>query len=321
MGAFLARRLLLAIAALLAFSFVSFLLFASQFYPLRGHPILPAYWRWLRGVPSGRNLVHGLSGPIWPALGPSLGHTLVLLALTFVLVVVFAVLLATAAAVRRGSALDVGLRTVSYLAWGVPAFLLGLIVQTAANGLGGPHGFGPFPIAGWPGSCPAGLGIDAGTITPCPAAGTGLRYVANIARYVTLPALTLSVGFVAVHSRYLRSSLAAALDAPYAMTARAKGLPEATVVFRHALRNSLITFVSAVLSDFGAIFSAALAVDWVFQLNGVGSLFFREINPNAPVLDAYAAETLLLVSGLLLLATSLLSELAVIWLDPRARPS
>lgn len=321
MLAFLARRLLLAAAVLLAFSFVSFLLFASQFYPLRGQPVLPAYWRWLRGVPSGHSLVHGLSGPIWPTLGPSLGHTLVLLALTFVFVVVCAVGLASFAAVRRGTTVDTALRAISYLAWGIPAFLLALIVQSAANGLGGAHGFGPFPIAGWPGSCPAGIGIDAGTITPCPAAGSGLRYLANVARYITLPALTLSVGFIAVHSRYLRSSLVAALDAPYAMTARAKGLPERTVVFRHALRNSLITFVSALLSDFGAIFSAALAVDWVFQLNGIGSLFFREINPNAPVLDSYAAEILLLVSGLLLLVTSLLSELAVIWLDPRARPS
>lgn len=321
MVAFLARRFLLAALVLLAFSFVSFLLFASQFYPLRGHAILPAYWTWLRGLPSGRTLTHGLMGPIWPVLGRSVGHTAALLGLTLVFVVLGSLALACVAAVRRRRAVDTLLRVVSYLAWGVPAFLLGFIVQAIVNGLGSAHGLGPFPVAGWPGSCPAGIGLDAGTISPCPAAGTGLRYVLNVARYVTLPALTLSVGFIALHSRYLRSSLVAALDAPYTITARAKGLPERVVVFRHALRNSLVTFVSAVLADFGAIFSAALVVDWVFQLNGMGSLFFREIDPNAPVLDAYAAQALLLVSGLLLLTTSLLSELAVIWLDPRARPA
>lgn len=320
MAAFLLRRLFLAAVVLLTFSFVSFLLFASQFYPLRGKPVLPAYWRWLRGAVSGHDLVHGLNGAIWPTLGPSLAHTAALLGLTAALVVVFSIALASVAAMRRGSAFDVALRVGSYVAWGVPAFLLALIVQSAVNGLGSAHGLGPFPVAGWPGSCPAGLGLDAGTITPCPAAGRGLRYALNVARYVTLPALTLSVGFIAVHTRYLRTSLVAALSAPFAVTARAKGLPERLVVFRHALRNSLITFAAALLADFGAIFSAALAVDWVFQLNGVGSLFFREIDPNAPVLDAYAAEALLLVSGLMLLTASLLSELAVLWLDPRVRP-
>lgn len=321
MTAFLSRRLLLALLVLWAFTFLSFLLFASQFYPLRGHPILPAYWVWLSGLPSGRTLLHGLQGPIWPTLGRSVGHTAVLLAFTLVLVVFFSVALASLAVARRGGALDTTLRGLSYLCWGIPAFLLALIVQALVSGFGSAHGLGPFPVAGWPGSCPAGLGLDAGTISPCPIAGRGLRYALNVGRYVTLPALTLAVGFVALHSRYLRSSLAVALEAPYAITARAKGLPERTVVFRHALRNSLVTFVSALLADFGAIFSAALVVDWVFQLNGMGSLFFREINPSAPVLDAYAAQALLLVSGLLLLISSLLSELAVLWLDPRARPS
>lgn len=321
MASFLLRRLLFAVAVLLIFSFVSFLLLATQFYPLRGSPVLPAYWRWLRGVPSGRSLTQGLNAPIWLTLGPAFGHTAALLGLTALLVVIGSTVLASVAATRRGGVLDVALRAGSYAAWGVPAFLLGLIVQAAVNGLGSAHGLGPFPVAGWPGSCPTGLGLDSGTISPCPAAGSGLRFALNVARYVTLPAVTLSVGFVALHSRYLRSSLVAALDAPYVTTARAKGLPERLVVFRHALRNSLITFVSALLSDFGAIFSAALAVDWVFQLNGVGSLFFREIDPTAPMIDPYGAEALLLTCGLLLLTTSLLSELAVIWLDPRARPS
>lgn len=321
MTSFLVRRLLLGVVVLLVFSFLSFLLFASQFYPLRGNPILPAYWRWLRGVPTGQTLVHGLNGPIWPTLGPSLGHTGVLLAFTAALVIAFSVAFACFAAIRRGSVFDVVFRAGSYLAWGVPAFLLALIVQATVSGLGNAHGLGPFPVAGWPGSCPAGLGLDAGTITPCPVAGTGLTYGLNVARYVTLPALTLSVGFIALHTRYLRASLVTALNQPFAMTARAKGLPERLVVFRHALRNSLITFSAALFADFGPIFSAALVVDWVFQLNGMGSLFFREIDPNVPVLDAYAAEALLLVSGLLLLLSSLLSELAVVWLDPRARPT
>jgi peptide/nickel transport system permease protein len=322
MGVFVARRLLLALVVLIAFSFVSFIFFAGRFEPLEEHPVLPQYWTWLRGIPSGRSLSRG-SGVVfgerlWPTLLPSLAHTLVLLGLTFLLVFVFAVGFASTAAVTRGSVVDLLLRGGMYAAWGIPAFLLALIVQQVLNAIGGARGAGPFPIAGWPGTCPAGIGVDAGTISPCPAAGSGLDYVLNVLRYATLPALVLSVAFVGLHGRHLRSSLVLALGAPFTTTARAKGLPERTVVLRHALRASLATFVAALLADFGAIFSAALAVDWIFQLNGIGSLFIREINPNVPVLDAYAVQLLLLVTGVLLVGFSLLSDLVVPLLDPRA---
>jgi peptide/nickel transport system permease protein len=317
---FVARRLALAVAVLLAFSFLSFLFFASKFEPLKQHAVLPQYWRWLRGVPDGHSLAHGITGlPLLPPLLHSLGHTAALLALALVLVAIFAVAIGTTAAAVRGSALDVGLRAGSYVAWAIPAFLLALILQQAMDVLGSSHGLGPFPIAGWPGTCPAGIGLDAGTISPCPAAGTGLDYLANVLRSVTLPAVALAGGFVGLHSRYLRSSLIGALAMPYTTTARAKGVPERLVVVRHALRNSQITFVAALLADFGAVFGAALAVDWVFQLNGIGTLFFDEVNPAHPSIDAYAVQLLLLVTGALLLTSSLLSELVVGWLDPRAR--
>jgi ABC-type dipeptide/oligopeptide/nickel transport system permease component len=79
------------------------------------------------------------------------------------------------------------------------------------------------------------------------------------------------------------------------------------------------------LADFGALFGAALAVDWIFQLNGIGSLFIRELGINnisgtSFFIDVYAVEALLLVTALVLLASSFLSELAVFVLDPRARP-
>jgi peptide/nickel transport system permease protein len=316
---FLVRRFVLACVVMLGFSFISFCFFAGRFSPLKGHPVLPAYWRWLRGVPSGNSLRHGLEGPLLPTLVGSLGHTLALLSTTLALVVVLSLIAGTLAAASRGSLVDLLLRAGSYLAWGIPAFLLALIVQEAVNAAGSGHGFGPFPVAGWPGSCPAGLGIDAGTISPCPGAGTGLRYVLNVARYVTLPALALATGFVGLHCRYLRSSLAASLNSAYITTARAKGLPERKVILRHALRNSLATFVASLLTDFGAIFGAAMAVDWIFQLNGLGSLFIREVNPNVPALDAYAVQLLLLVTGGMVIVASVLSELAVALLDPRVR--
>jgi peptide/nickel transport system permease protein len=259
-AAFLARRLLLAVAVLFAFSFVSFVFFATGFYPLKGRPALPEYWRWLSGIPSG-NLAHGLTGPIWPELLPALGHTFALLAVTFAVVVVASISLACLAVSVRGSALDALVRVGLYLTWGIPVFLLALIVQQVVGALGSARGIGPFPLAGWPGSCPTGIGLNAGTLNPCPAAAGGAGYALDVLRHVTLPALALAVGFVGLHGRYLRAALAGALSAPYVTTARAKGLSERAVLFRHALRNSLSTFVAVLLADFGALLGATLVID------------------------------------------------------------
>jgi peptide/nickel transport system permease protein len=250
----------------------------------------------------------------------ALGHTAALLGGAMLLVSVFSLVLAVAAASRRGSALDVALRGLSYLAWGVPAFLLGMIVQKALYSVGTSYGVGPFPLAGWPGSCSAGLGINGGNLPNCPAAGSGVHYLLNVLRYVTFPAVTLAVGFIGLHARYLRSSLIDTLEAPFVTTARAKGLSERRVVFRHALRASLVTFVSALLADIGAVFGAAMAVDWIFELNGLGTVLVREfpIDSASPI-NLYSVQLVLLLTGGLVIATSYLSELSVGWLDPRMR--
>ena len=123
-------------------------------------------------------------------------------------------------------------------------------------------GIGWFTGKEWPGSCLGQGGFR--TVRSRRARRTssplGLRFPPFA------PTLALSVAFIGVHSRYLRSSLLVTLGAPYITTARGKGLPERTVILRHALRNSIATFDGAFLLDFGAIFGAAMAVDYVFHL-------------------------------------------------------
>lgn len=321
MAGFLAKRFLLAVVALFVASSLSFCFFASQYLPLRSSSLGHTYWQWLRGLPSGRSLAHGVAGErLWPVVGPALGHTFALLGMTLVLVACFGVALGCLAALSRGSAVDLVLRIASYVAWAVPGFLLALVLQQTVGKIAGGPGLGWFPVAGWAGQCPGGLGIDLHTFR-CPAAGTGLTYVGNVLYHLVLPASALAAGFVGLHSRYLRASLLDALDAPYVTVARAKGLPERRVVLHHALRNSLGTFIAAVFSDFGAIFGASLAVDFVFRLSGIGSLFFDLLNVTSasPTLDAYAVQLLLLLGGVCVLAASLLGELAIAILDPRVR--
>src|SRR5207253_2461067 len=108
---------------------------------------------------------------------------------------------------RRNGPLDVLLRGASYIAWAIPAFVLALVLALAAVSIGSQRGLGPFMIAGFPGSCPPGFGLNAGTLGHCPSAGSGFTYAWNLLRYLAIPALTLAVGFVGLHARYLRAGL------------------------------------------------------------------------------------------------------------------
>jgi peptide/nickel transport system permease protein len=312
---FLARRLVTGVAVLWAGTFASFCFFATEYHPLKGTPLLPAYWRWLEGVFTGASLAHGLFGPLWPRVAPALGHTAALLAYTFVLVIVGAFVLATTAGLGRGSSADRGFRATSYAAWAIPPFVLGLVLSQLFAGFSTSR-LTVFPPGGWPSSCSTYLHVYL-----CAPAGTGLAYLAHVLWYLTLPAVSLAAGFVGVHSRYLRSALMEALDAPYITTARAKGLSEPRILVRHALRNALVLFVPALLSDFGAVFGASLAIDLLFGLDGIGSLFLQTLNTGSTsnVLDAYAAQLLLLIGGTFVIVSSILGELAVGILDPRTK--
>lgn len=337
MRAFVLRRALLGVGVVLVVSYASFVLMAtrfsstcySQYTPLGRYPPLAGnagqatrlYGDWLKGIPSGRSFGSLCNGPaaseqIWPAFV----HTAALLLATAIVVVGVALAFGVLAAVRAGTLLDTLLRGFSYAAWGIPPFVLALVLQTAVLWLGRQHGFRVFLPSGWPGSCTS----TSGFLYKCEDTGSTMRHLILVVRHLVVPTLALALAFIGLHSRYLRSSLLVALRAPYTTTARAKGLPERSVVLRHALRNSLSTFASALLLDFGAIFGAALAVDWVFKLNGLGTLFLNLVagigqGDQARFVNPYAVETVLATAALLVVIASVTAEALVGWLDPRQR--
>jgi ABC-type dipeptide/oligopeptide/nickel transport system permease component len=315
---FLLRRLVFSVAVLLLVSLGACWFFVRHFYQ-PGSFIQADWWtvytNWLHGLVDGSFGSSYLGQPLWNAYGHALMHTAILLLLAFGLVTVMSIAIGTISAVRAGSFLDLALRVLSYAAWGLPAFLLALILQRVLGLLFDAIGAHPLELSHWPGACP--IPLTGGFYNGSCFAGHGFHLALQYVRHLTLPAIALATSFIGVHARYLRSSLLYALHAPYATTARAKGLTERRVVLRHALRNSLVPFTSALLLDFGSIFGAAMAVDWVFQLGGIGSVFIGAIA--SPTIDPNALQFLLVVTAALVLSMSLLSELAVAWLDPRVR--
>jgi len=314
------RRIVLTLVVLAAATFVSFVFFWTHDLPLKGRPALPAYGHWLRGLISGASYTGQFHGPLWPTIGPAVGHTTVLLVLASLVTVPVSVGIAAIAAWSRGGVADVLARLLAYAAWAIPAFLLALLMMLAGTTLGNQGSLGPFAVSGWAGACNPGYNLRNGGLVRCTDIGFGLHYAVEVVLHVTIPALTLAAGFVGLHARHLRASLLQTLEAPYITTARAKGLGERRVLFKHALRISIATFVGGLLADVGAIFGAALAVDVVFGLGGLGTVLVREfpVDTYSPF-DVYSIQLLLLITGAFVLLSTVLADGVLAWLDPRLR--
>jgi peptide/nickel transport system permease protein len=131
-----------------------------------------------------------------------------------------------------------------------------------------------------------------------------------------LPWITLSILYIGIYARVLRSAIVEAQEEDYVRTARAKGLTERRVLFRHALRTSLIGFVSLFGLDFGALVGGgALLTEVVFGLHGVGKLTFDSLqNLDLPVILA----TVMYAAFFVVVANAIV-DLIYAWLDPRVR--
>jgi peptide/nickel transport system permease protein len=131
-----------------------------------------------------------------------------------------------------------------------------------------------------------------------------------------LPWITLALLYIGIYARVLRSSLIEAQEQDYVRTARAKGLTEKRVLLRHALRTSMIVFVSLFGLDFGALVGGgALLTEVVFGLHGVGWLTYQSLqNLDLPVIMA----TVMYAAFFVVLANAIV-DLVYAYLDPRVR--
>jgi peptide/nickel transport system permease protein len=132
---------------------------------------------------------------------------------------------------------------------------------------------------------------------------------------LVLPALTLGTGMAAVLARMLRSSLLETLSEDYVRTARAKGLGEDAVVWRHALRNAALPVVTVFGMQAGALLSGAVITETVFAWPGIGSLLVEAIQRR----DFPVVQGCVLLISTTYVAVNALTDLAYAWLDPRVR--
>ena len=137
----------------------------------------------------------------------------------------------------------------------------------------------------------------------------------DIGRHLVLPAATLAIIYLAQYSRLSRASMLEVLGSDYIRTARAKGLSDAVVTFKHALRNALMPIVTIAGLQFGNLISGAVLVETVFSWPGLGTLALDAIlGRDYPTLLG-----VLTFSAILVIVANLVTDLSYRWIDPRLR--
>lgn len=251
-------------------------------------PIVVQYLQWagnaLRGD-LGQSIF--FQAPVRSVIADGAETSILLATMTMIWVVLIGVPIGVIAAVRQGTWLDQTLSGGAMLMASVPTFWVGLylILIFAAT-------LGWLPSSGYPSIFEGGPG--------------------NL-RYLILPSLTLAAPNAALILRLTRASMLDVAREDYVRTARAKGIRPWQVVYRHILRNALLTVVSAFGFTFAALLSEAVVTETVFALPGIGRLVVQSIlRRDYPVIQG-----IILVIVVIYLVINLIVDLTYRYLDPR----
>lgn len=260
-------------------------------------PVWEQYARWVGRVATldfGRSLQDGR--PVTERIAEALPTTLLLTGLALLLSYALAIPLGALAAARRAGWLDRALGAGTFALYALPAFWVAVMLLLL---LATDRGVRLFPLQGLTSPGFESFGVA--------------RKIADVAWHAFLPVTVLAYAPLAVVSRTVRSSVVEALGQDYVRTARAKGIPERAVVFRHALRNALSPVVTLLGLALPYVVGGSVIVEQVFGIPGMGLLAFDALRARD---DATVMGITTLVA-LLTLASTLFADLLLALVDPR----
>ncbi len=251
-------------------------------------PLPERYLRWLGHAVTGDLGRSPLSGEaVVSAIADRLPVSLQLMVYAQLLALLIALPLGMVAGYREGSRLDKALTSAAFGVLAIPHFVLGLLlILMFAIWLRW------FPATGY---VPLSEGWWASV------------------RSLTLPAITLSLVEAPIYMRLLRSDIAGTLREPFIDVARAKGLPEPYILFRHALRPSSFSLITVMGINVGHLIGGAVIIEALFALPGVGRLLIEAINQR----DYVTLQGVVLFVGVAFVFVNLLVDAAYALLDPR----
>jgi peptide/nickel transport system permease protein len=237
--------------------------------------------------------------PVADEISGRLMNTLALVGLSTVLAILLGTILGVIAAAKRGKTFDSANVSVSLVFFSVPSFWIGMMLLTIFS-----TKLGWFPDAGaiprsWAFNPPANI----------------LAEIAGRLHHLFLPVLTLTLFQYGGYLLLARATMLEALTEDYIVTARAKGVKERAILYKHALRNASLPLITNIALSFGFMLSGAIITETVFTYGGLGYWLFQAINfADYPVLNA-----MFYVIALCVIAANFISDLLYGVVDPRIR--
>jgi len=266
----------------------------ASFNLLNGYnlPIWDQLWHYIHGLATSFNLGYSYksNSPVKDLIFSRLPKTLVLLGLSTVVALLVAIPVGILQVVRRNKPIDYIITTVTFLLYAMPDFFIGLVLILYLS-----VDLHWFPIEAPQATTVGGILADP--------------------RALVLPVLTLASTTVAAFSRYMRSSMMDSLTQDYVRTARAKGASPSRVLYRHALRNALISIITLLGLAIPSIVSGAVIDETIFNYPGMGLLTFNAaLNDDVPLLIGTT-----FVATISVIVGSLIADVLYAVVDPRIR--
>lgn len=283
-----------------------FVLYLNDVSPIGIHTRQEIHDKGLRGIFIGGDRKLGLKWPwlrrsyqtkkdVWVVLMEALPGTIILAMAAMCIATVLGILLGVLAAVRKGTWWDTTAIFTSVLGISAPSFFMGILIAY---------------IFGFVLSQYTGLHMTGSLFDTDPFAGKQLQL-----KNLILPALTLGIRPMAIIAQLTRGSLLDALEMDYIRTARAKGLSNTAVIWRHGLRNALNPVITAITGWFAELLAGAFFVEYIFGWRGIGKVTVDALEK----LDFPVVMGSVLVSSFFFILIGLLADLLYGVIDPRVR--
>ena len=286
-------------------------------YGLRDN-VFKQYGRWLSSALQGDlGYSHSANMPVASAIKEYLPATVQLAFATIILVLLFGIWFGTVSAVKKDKWQDIAARLISVGGFSLPIFVLGLLLLMLFYGK-----LGWFPPGGY--SVMTDVTIHGpnfhqytGLLLIDALLNGNLRVFWDVMRHLFLPAFTLCIGSFALMVRVMRSSMLEELGKDYVRTARAKGLAERAVVYRHAGKNAIIPVITLASIQFIRLLGGTVIVETIFQYPGIGRFGVTA----AQQLDIAGIMGFSLMVAVLFVIGNLLSDILYTAVDPRIKLS
>lgn len=262
-------------------------------------PLLVRYFYWLKAFATGQwGYSREYHDSVLFLIRTRMSVTLSLMGLSFLISVAVAIPVGVYSALKQYSFLDYAATGLAFFGMAMPVFWFGLMLMLLFG-----VKLGWLPIGGY-----STQGMDTANIF--------MRFLDHL-KYLIMPAIVLGLQGMASWTRYTRSSLLEVLRMDYVRTARAKGLPERTVIYKHALRNALIPVITLLMLSIPGLFSGAVLTETVFSMFGIGRLLYTAILNS----DTFLSMGTLMVLAILVVICNFAADLLYAIVDPRIKYS